>query len=177
MTGLEFTIRPARPVELPYAIEIDDVSFKLFATVGLLVEVADDHPFVVAEREIWRQAAERGDLYLAIVDDEPVGFAALGASDGHASLEQLAVLPEYGRHGIGRALIEHVCEVCRRRGETELWLTTYAHVAWNRPYYERADFEVVPESECGPQLRATLAAQRAVLLAPEQRIAMRRRLT
>jgi GNAT superfamily N-acetyltransferase len=176
MAELDFSIRPARLLEVPYAFEIDDVAFRSFADVGLLVELADDHPFVIDERERWRKAAEHGDLYLAIVDDEAVGFAALGTCDGHPELEQLAVFPEYGRRGIGRALIEHVCTVCRARGETELWLTTYDHVPWNGPFYERAGFLPVPESECGPEVRATLDAQRAVLLAPERRIAMRRRL-
>jgi GNAT superfamily N-acetyltransferase len=174
MPGIDFSIRTARPIELPYAIEIDDAAFRLFADVGLFVVVPDDHPFVVAERERWRQAIERGALYFAEVDDEPVGFAALGTMDGHAELEQLAVLPEHGRRGIGRALIEHVCNVCHSQGESEVWLTTYAHVPWNGPFYERVGFEVVPEAECGAEHRATLAAQRELLLAPEQRVAMRR---
>lgn len=174
--GTHFTIRTARPIELPYAIEIDDEAFKLFAEVGLFVVVADDHPFVVAERQRWREAIERESLYFAVVDDEPIGFAALGTMDGHAELEQLTVLPEHGRRGIGRALIEHVCDACRARGESEIWLTTYDHVAWNGPFYERAGFVVVPEAECGAEHRATLAAQREVLLAPEHRVAMRRRL-
>lgn len=176
MASPEFTIRAARPLELPYAIEIDDTSFKLYAQYDLLVSVPDDHPFVIAERERWRHAAENGDMYLALVDDEPVGFAALGKADGHVELEQLAVLPEHGRRGIGRALVEHVVEVCRARGEPEIWLTTYDHIPWNRPFYEQVGFEVVPESECGEEERATLAAQRAILRAPEHRVAMRRRL-
>jgi len=168
--------RPARLVELPYAIVIEESSERLFTDFGIVFEIANDHPFVVDERGRWRDAIPRGDLWLAWVDELPVGFSVLGERDDRAYLEQLAVRPEYGRRGIGRTLIEKACEVCRSRGETELWLTTYAHVPWNAPLYEKAGFSPVFEDACAPQIRATLAAQREVLPAPEQRVAMRRML-
>jgi hypothetical protein len=55
-----------------------------------------------------------------------------------------------------------------------LWLTTYAHVPWNRAFYERFGFAVVPESSCGGDILEILTEQRRWLPAPEQRVAMRR---
>jgi hypothetical protein len=52
-------------------------------------------------------------------------------------------------------------------------LTTYAHLPWNRPFYESAGFVVVPVSECPPEMVAILDDQRRWLPAPDQRIAMR----
>lgn len=78
------------------------------------------------------------------------------------------------RRGIGAMLVRRALGWAAERGGA-LWLTTYAHLPWNRPYYERFGFEVVPEAQCGPQMRACLEAQRGVLPVPHQRIAMRHR--
>lgn len=93
-----------------------------------------------------------------------------------AYLEQLSVRPEYGRRGLGASLLESACDHCRRRGDAELWLTTYAHLPWNRPFYERHGFRGVPDAQCNQVVRALLAEQRNALPDPAQRIAMRRRL-
>jgi GNAT superfamily N-acetyltransferase len=171
----QFEIRLARPEELPYAFAIDEASVPLFATVGLRMSFADDHPFVVAEHERFRAAVASDALYWAIADGRPVGFQALATRDGRAYLEQLSVLPECGRRGIGAALAAHAISLCRQRGATELWLTTYSHVPWNRPFYERIGFELAAERQCGPELCETLEEQRRYLPEPEQRIAMLRR--
>jgi hypothetical protein len=52
----------------------------------------------------------------------------------------------------------------------------YAHLPWNGPFYAREGFQAVPDHECGPQILHHLHAQRQVLPAPDQRIAMRRAL-
>ncbi len=56
-----------------------------------------------------------------------------------------------------------------------LWLTTYAHLPWNGPFYERHGFVVMRDNDCGPELRAILDEQRAVLPDPKKRVAMARR--
>ena len=39
-----------------------------------------------------------------------MGFALCGAVDGHAHLFEMDVVPEFGRRGIGSALLEAVCD-------------------------------------------------------------------
>jgi ribosomal protein S18 acetylase RimI-like enzyme len=75
------------------------------------------------------------------------------------------------RQGIGRRLLERAIEWA---GGESLWLTTYAHIPWNRPFYERHGFVTIPESACPPGIVAILDDQRKALPAPHQRIAMRR---
>jgi hypothetical protein len=48
-------------------------------------------------------------------------------------------------------------------------------VPWNRPFYEREGFDVVPATDCPTEIVAILDEQRRWLPAPEQRVAMRRR--
>ena len=78
------------------------------------------------------------------------------------------------RGGIGRALLEATQLVARDCGARALWLTTYRHLTWNRPYYERLGFVVVPEDECGPEIRRTVAYERRFLPSPQERVIMRK---
>lgn len=171
-----YALRLAGPDELEHAIAIDDAALQVYAAAGIVIALADDHPFVRAEYASWREVLEGAGLYFAMVDGVRAGFYALGHIEGQAHLEQLSVRPEYGRKGLGRALLEHACELAQARGERAVWLTTYAHVPWNRPFYERHGFRVVHERECLNEIRQILAAQREVLPLPEQRVAMVRRL-
>ena len=47
-------------------------------------------------------------------DDVPVGYAVVDIVDGLAHLEQLSVLPDHGRKGLGSALLAHVCDWATR---------------------------------------------------------------
>lgn len=156
---------------------IDDEASELFRSSGITLDLPHDHPFIVAERARWQRAARAGRVLLATAEDgEVLGFAAHQRLDGLPYLDQLAVRPTAMRRGLGRQLTEAVVDHVRARGERALWLTTYAHLVWNAPFYERLGFVRVDEARCGPELRATLAEQRSVLPAPEQRVAMVRSL-
>jgi GNAT superfamily N-acetyltransferase len=131
-----------------------------------------DHPFVVAEANRWAIAIEDGLAQVAVDgDDRPIGFVALRCVDNQPYLDQLAVRRRYMRRGVGSALLHYAIAWS---GSRRLWLTTYSHLPWNRPYYERHGFAHVPEDSCGPELRAILQTQRAALPDPEQRVAMMR---
>lgn len=71
-----------------------------------------------------------------------VGFVHVLDLDGHAHLEQLSVLPAFGRRGIGRRLIAAALAEARERGHTEITLRTYAEVPWNAPFYASCGFVV-----------------------------------
>jgi GNAT superfamily N-acetyltransferase len=103
----------------------------------------------------------------------PVGFALGGTVDGRPHLAEIAVHPDHGRRGVGSQLLDAVGEWARRRG-TMLTLTTFAHVAWNAPFYARRGFRVLGVDEAGPELQAILRAEVASGL--QNRVAMGRRL-
>ena len=88
----------------------------------------------------------------------PVGFAAIEEVDGSAHLEQLAVHPDHARQGIGRALLEAVCQWAARAGYPTLTLVTFADVAWNGPFYAGAGF--APTTRLGPGLAELRAIDR-----------------
>ena len=57
-----------------------------------------------------------------------------------------------------------------------LTLTTYVHVPWNGPYYERLGFRYLTTEEETPGLRAIRARERALGLEVRPRVSMRRSL-
>lgn len=86
-----------------------------------------------------------------------VGFVHVLVIDGHAHLEQLSVLPAFGRRGIGRQLVEAALTESRRRGHTEITLRTYVDVPWNAPFYASCGFvESEPET---PLLRGLVQVE------------------
>lgn len=174
-----YVLRLAIDGELPRAIAIDDAAVSIFAEAGVIINLSDDHPFVLSEHRCWERALTRGDLFFACAGEAgaPAGFIALDVLGDRAYLEQLSVHPDHQRRGLGRALVEEACERFRARGAAEIWLTTYAHVPWNAPFYERCGFRVVPQADCNAELQAVLEQQRSALPHPEQRVAMVRPLS
>jgi ribosomal protein S18 acetylase RimI-like enzyme len=80
-------------------------------------------------------------LLIAYVDDQPAGFVS-GTELTHPDharpevfLNELGVLPAYQGRGIGRALVERLWELARRRGCRGMWvLTDEANAAAQKVY-------------------------------------------
>ena len=160
-------LRQASPSELHVAVAIDDDASELYASAGIVLRFPEGHPFVLGERARWKRCAEAGGLWFAVEAGVVAGFAALEALDGVTHLEQLSVRRDLGRHGIGGTLLRKALE------HAPLTLTTYAHVPWNAPWYERNGFVRLAEHEWTPGLRARMVEERAALPFPEQRVAMK----
>lgn len=91
--------------------------------------------------------------------DMRVGFAHVQEIDAHAHLEQLSVVPAYGRRGIGRALVTAALDEARRRGHAQVTLRTYADVPWYAPFYASCGFtETAPLSDFHRRLVETESA-------------------
>lgn len=171
MTGV--AIRLARPGEIDALAAIDADAGTLDAEAGLVVAFDAAHPFVVDERARWVSAIAGGLLEVAETSDGALaGFAARGIVDGEPYLDQLSVRRTWMRRGIGTSLLCRAIAWAAADPSGRLWLTTWAHVAWNAPFYARHGFVAHPEAACGPELRAILRRQREVLPDPDRRIAM-----
>lgn len=167
-------ITPARPADIDQLRAIDEDAAALFAEHGIQLELSPVHPFSRAEVARWSRAAELGRAFVAVSSGEPLGFAVLDVLDGEPYLDQLAVRIAAMRRGIGGRLLDRAVEWARANGGSTLWLTTYAHLPFNRPYYERHGFVVMPRSSCSASILRHLDEQRRHLPAPELRVAMRR---
>lgn len=102
----EFSLRTAHSDELQKLVAIDDEASELYAEAGLILEFEKDHPFVVAENLRWASAIEQGLAHVAVNrQGTPIGFTALGYVDGEPYLDQISVLLNYMRRGVGTALL------------------------------------------------------------------------
>lgn len=108
--------------------------------------------------------------------DDAEGFIAMAWKDGDAYVEQLSVRQRSMRRGLGRQLLAWGEEWARAAGARRLILTTYGHVPWNRPWYEKQSWAVLPAGAHGAELRAALAFQRVHLPDPSQRVSMAKNL-
>jgi GNAT superfamily N-acetyltransferase len=171
---MTFSIRSGTPNDFGVIVALDDDAARLYDEAGLDLHLADDHPFTVAERAMWLRSLEAGDTFVAVdAEGAPVGFAALELVDGAPYLDQLSVRRASMGRGIGRALLSRAVVWARAHGR-ELWLTTYGHLPWNRPFYEKEGFAVVAPEAWSPGMAALIADQRSALPAPAQRVVMRR---
>ncbi len=130
-------VRPARPEELAFLPDLEAASDTLFLSldIGPLPP-----PGTVDEL--------RGALVVLVAGEPPVGFARIDRLGGGAHLEQLAVHPDHGRQGIGRALVRSACGWAEKAGHAEITLATYRDVPWNGPFYASEGFvEVGPADE------------------------------
>jgi len=100
--------------------------------------------------ELLQRAISRG-LVWAALDGAgvPVGFVWLDTDvgSGGIGIAEIDVLPEYGRRGIGAALLEHACNWARAAGYRRFDLGTLADVPWNAPFYAKHGFAVVDKND------------------------------
>ena len=115
-------------------------------------------------------------LWVALVDDVPVGFAHVEVFEPMvAHLIEIDVHPDYGKRGIGTSLVMAVCNSFALAGYAFVTLTTFRDVPWNMPFYSRLGFEEVPADEIRPELAAVVEDETARGLDPHRRVVMRYR--
>jgi GNAT superfamily N-acetyltransferase len=137
-------VRLARAADLAHIAPIEDAGIPQFQELfGDEIEPILSSPAMDGRQ----RAAEPGFLLVAAPDDEspPVGFVHVLEIDGHAHLEQLSVLPDHQRQGIGAALTRAAMAEARAQGFRRLSLCTYRDVPWNGPFYRSLGFVEVTD--------------------------------
>jgi len=80
--------------------------------------------------------------------DRRIGFVHVLEVGDLAHLEQLSVLPDSTRRGVGRRLLEAAVTEAELRGHDRITLRTFADVPWNAPFYATCGFvETEPDTE------------------------------
>ena len=93
-------------------------------------------------------AVQDGLLWMALAKDgRTVAYALVQLIEDAALLAQMDVHPDYMRKGIGSALVLRVVEELRSLKKPVLYLTTFIHVPWNAPFYEKLGFVVLKNEE------------------------------
>jgi GNAT superfamily N-acetyltransferase len=100
-------------------------------------------------------AAGQSDFYLACIDGDPAGLAKVRlathplVADAAAALElqQLYVLADMQRHGLGRCLMGRVFEHARAAAVGGVWLSAWEFADWAVSFYTRVGFETLGKVE------------------------------
>lgn len=164
-------IRGAHVDDLPVLQEVERAAGMSFRDLGTDL-VAQDDPPSIADLTTFQETDRL--LVFADESDHPVAYLLVEALDGHAHIEQVSVHPNHARQGIGRQLVDAADEWAEQHDLAGLTLTTYAHVPWNAPHYQRLGFRVLTEQELTEGLRSARAHEAARGLDAWPRVAMLR---
>lgn len=111
----------------------------------------------VTDADILHEAQRESRLWVALANDRtPVGFAMADTLDGSAHLDELDVMPQFGRRGIGTRLLDATINWARDNRFSRLTLVTFCHLPWNAPFYERRGFVSMADAELGDGLQSLL---------------------
>lgn len=166
--GLNITARPTRPGDVTALPAIERAAGERFRDYPELAWLAEGE-VISAEQHLGY--AERGLSWLALANDQPVGFILAELHVSSLFIVELSVHLDWQGKGIGRRLIACVADQARKRGLASLTLTTFRDVPWNAPFYARLGFEMI--TTLTPELREKREEETAHGLAYDARCAMR----
>jgi len=170
---LPYTIRHAIETDLACLSDIEQHAAVRFAPYKLDKTMST----IVTPYDAFVEGLTEGLLWVAADDnDRPVGFALACVVGNTVHLDELDVLPEHGRRGLGTRLVETVCDWARTNHYQAITLTTLSHIPWNRPWYERQGFRVLSPHEYTPLQAMLLQTDIIRGLQHKNRVIMRREL-
>jgi N-acetylglutamate synthase and related acetyltransferases len=122
-------------------------------------------------KQLMEATVDESELLLAIVEDRlwvimekgndnPLGFVLLRFFGQIIYIAEIDVLPEYGRRGLGAALLSQVISHGRDKAFTAIYLTTFATIPWNAPFYAKHGFSTVEDDLLPDPIRKTIENER-----------------
>ena len=170
----DYDLRVAVPADVEGLPEIERLAALLFKTHAEDLGIPDAVYAQPNSLDVFVAAQREGRLWVASGHGSvrPVGFALVFNLDGYAHLEELDVLPSYGRQGIGSALLATVCAWAGEAGYPAVTLRTFRDVPWNGPFYLRRGFAVVDSAALSPGHVALEASERQRGLRTDIRVTM-----
>lgn len=162
--GASYPIRPAVAADLEQIQRIEVAAARVFP------------PGRIPSPELPTSLDELGEslkselLWVARHTGEVVGFAMALEFEGCIHLEEMDVLPAFGRRGIGASLVAALIERGVKKRVRGVTLTTFQDIPWNAPFYRRLGFRELASEELGERLAGILAEERQLGLS--NRVAM-----
>ena len=168
MTGINIELAGSEHLSAIPTIEL--AAAAMFSEADLPVEIR----YLVTEEDLLHRAQRDARLWVALTEERiPVGFAMAEIVDGSAHLDEMDVMPDYGRRGIGTKLINTLINWARSADYPLLTLITFRHLPWNAPFYEQLGFVSMDSSEVGEELADLLAEESNAGIDISKRICMK----
>jgi GNAT superfamily N-acetyltransferase len=170
-TGRTILVRPARAADVAAMPALEQSAGVLFRNIPDLAHVADgenrsEQCYRALVAGGWCRVAEDGRRNVC-------GFICAERHGAELHIWELAVRLDRQRLGIGSRLLTVTIQQAARCHVESATLTTFSHVAWNAPFYERLGFRRVPRRNLDARLRAILRSEAEAGLPIRRRCAMR----
>ncbi|MEL6488414.1 MAG: GNAT family N-acetyltransferase [Cyanobacteria bacterium J06621_3] len=184
-----YIVRLAHETELAYLPEVERAAARRFLPYVEKLEISAELLEGLTPLSYLRRAQAGGRVWVAVVSSQqgqdqqgqghqkqaqPVGFLVAKFLTTTCFVVELSVHPDYGRQGIGSALIETCCKATKIRGLRQVMLTTFRHVPWNIPFYERLGFRVLAREQLPSDIEAIVQHESRYGFLPRHRVVMRR---
>jgi GNAT superfamily N-acetyltransferase len=171
MSTDQYRLRAAPPDERDRIQEIEDLAGTRFSGLGLIDESLDvGFPTADLDRLI-----RAGQAWVACdAADRAVGMVIASVREDAVYVEEMDVLAEHGRRGLGGRLLNTVCAWAQEQGYAAVTLSTFRDVPWNGPFYRRHGFADLPPAEWTAGMRAIREDEVRHGLRTDVRVFMRR---
>lgn len=168
---MNIVIAPAIGSDLQYLAAIEAEAASLFS----LTDLPEPLRSTTLSQEVLQVSFRSGLLWVARdANSQVVGYLMASIVDNNFHISQVDVSPKFGRQGIGSRLVDFSLSTASLAGYTLATLTTFKHVRWNAPFYEKFGFYEMATTELGPELASILEYEDSLGL--KNRIAMTREL-
>ncbi|WP_340621149.1 GNAT family N-acetyltransferase [Xenorhabdus siamensis] len=166
-----FTIRQTQTSDVSQLPAIEYSAAQLFRFIPDLAWIAGGH--VQTEQQHLDYIAQ-DNSWVALGKRHPIGFILVKPLDDGLHIFELSVHGDWQRKGIGKALIETVIQVAKQRKLQSVTLTTFRHVSWNAPFYQRLGFSILEPQQMSEALKQILQDEIKYGFSAVQRCAMKR---
>ena len=141
-------IRPATEADIPL---LRDLAQRIWRECYPGIITPEQIEFMLGwmyrEEEIRRQLAAKIPWAVAELDGAAVGYLSWQREDdGRVKISKLYVLPQHQRRGLGRRMLDHICEQARALGVREVWLQVNKRNERAIGAYLKADFHIGKEA-------------------------------
>lgn len=169
LTESDIDIRPAIIADLAQLGGVQTAATQLVPESYLPVHLR----YGVTDPDTLQTACRQCRLWVAVAGEaRVVGFAMADIVDGAAHLDEINVLPEFGRRGIGTSLVAAVHAWAVSEGFGVLTLVTFRHLPWNEKFYKKQGFMEVPGGELGAGIARLIEEEAQVGINVKDRVAM-----
>lgn len=166
-----YHVRMGRPTDASLLPAVERAAAEIFRQLPQLAFLADDEPAVSETEHL--ACIKAGTCWVAVDnDDQPIGFLSAESQGRDLHILEVSVKPVAQGQGVGRALIAAACHFASEHTYQRITLTTFLHVPWNRPFYEKLGFRLVERSESECRLQSLVHEEEASGLPVGSRCAM-----
>ncbi|MEB2519211.1 GNAT family N-acetyltransferase [Pseudomonas sp. YuFO20] len=163
-------IRLAVPADAPLLPRIERSAAQAFRSIDGLGWLADAATLSV---ERHRQLIALSTCWVAVdAQGQPQGFLSAERHGSDLHIEELSVCQSMQGQGWGRKLVETAMDHARSNHLRCVTLTTFTHVPWNAPFYQRLGFLDNAGATLDERLADILAQEYAHGFEPGMRCAM-----